>query len=222
MLSLFIKSKRLEKVIDESVLADAFVKAVKERLVRCLLKSVREVPVIVPVSNLHSPIGRDWLLAAGEGYQIRDMAHLQAKLLKGMLVDLALEFSISATDEGQFCLSVLLDEAQSLIETVIRVTDRVIGDLPEELSAGGYEPLQAAYLNTSSRYLAKELNDYLAESPRLTEALARLEGSNGPHLVSVGGSLKSIMDKKLQKDKPVLFNDLYTRDTTNTFDKEAQ
>ena len=119
-------------------------------------------------------------------------------------------------------MSVLLDESQSLIETVIRVTDRVIGDLPEELSTGGYEPLQAAYLSTSSRYLAKELNDYLAESPRLTEALARLEGSKGPHLVSAGGSLKSILDKKLQKDKPVLFNDLYTRDTTNTFDKEAQ
>ena len=176
----------------------------------------------MPVSNVHSPNGRDWLLAAGEGYQIRDMAHLQAKLLKGMLVDLALEFSISATDEGQFCLSVLLDESQSLIETVIRVTDRVIGDLPEELSTGGYEPLQAAYLNTSSRYLAKEINDYLTDSPRLTEALARLEGAKGPHLVSVGGSLKSILDKKLQRDKPVLFNDLYTRDSTNTFDKEAQ
>lgn len=222
MMSLFIKSKRPEKVIDESVLTDAFAKAVKERLVRCFLKSAREIPIIVPVSNVHSPNGRDWLLAAGEGYQIRDIAHLQAKLLKGMLVDLALEFSISATDEGQFCLSVLLDESQSLIETVIRVTDRVIGDLPEELSTGGYEPLQAAYLNTSSRYLAKELNDYLTQSPRLTEALARLEGSKGPHLVSVGGSLKSILDKKLQKDNPVLFNDLYTRDTTNTFDKEAQ
>ncbi len=222
MMSLFIKSKRPEKVIDESVLTDAFAKAVKERLVRCFLKSAREIPIIVPVSNVHSPNGREWLLAAGEGYQIRDMAHLQAKLLKGMLVDLALEFSVSATDEGQFCLSVLLDESQSLIETVIRVTDRVIGDLPEELSTGGYEPLQAAYLNTSSRYLAKELNDYLAESPRLTEALARLEGSKGPHLVSAGGSLRSILDKKLQRDKPVLFNDLYTRDTTSTFDKEAQ
>lgn len=222
MMSLFIKSKQPAKVIDESVLTDAFTKAVKERLVRCLLKSVREVPIIVPVFNVQSPNGREWLLTAGEGYQIRDMAHLQAKLLKAMLLDLALEFSISATDEGQFCLSVLLDESQSLIETVIRVTDRVIGDLPEELSTGGYEPLQAAYLNTSSRYLAKELNDYLTQSPRLTEALARLEGSKGPHLVSVGGSLKSILDKKLQKDKPVLFNDLYTRDTTNTFDKEAQ
>jgi hypothetical protein len=222
MKSLFIKSERPEKVIDESVLTDAFVKAVKERLVRSLLKSVQEVPIIVPVSNVHSPYGRDWLLAVGESYQIRDMAHLQGKVLKGMLVDLALEFNISATDEGQFCLSVLLDESQSLIETVIRVTDRVIGDLPEELSTGGYEPLQAAYLNLLPRYLAKELNDYLSESPRLTEALARLEGSKGPHLVSVGGSLKSILDKKLQKDKPVLFNDLYTRDTTNTFDKEAQ
>ena len=139
-----------------------------------------------------------------------------------MLVDLALEFSISATDEGQFCLSVLLDESQSLIQMVIATADKVIGHLPEGLATAGYEPLQAAYLNTSSRYLVKDLNDYLTESPRLTEALARLEGSKGPHLVSVGGSLKSILDKKLQKDKPVLFNDLYTRDTTNTFDKEAQ
>lgn len=222
MISLFIKSKRPAKVIDESILTDAFVKAVKERLVRCLLKSVQEIPVIVPVSNVHSPNGREWLLAAGEGYQIRDMSHLQAMLLKGMMVNLALEFSISATDEGQFCLSVLLDESQSLIETVIRVTDRVIGDLPEELSTGGYEPLQAAYLSTSSRYLVKDLNDYLSESPRLTEALARLEGSKSPHLVSAGNSLKSILDRTLQKDKPVLFDDLYTRDTSNTFNKEAQ
>ncbi|RMV80684.1 hypothetical protein [Pseudomonas amygdali] len=222
MISLFIKSKRSEKVIDESVLTDAFVKAVKERLVRCLLKSVHEVPIIVPVSNVHSPNGREWLLAAGEGYQIRDMSHLQAKLLKGMMVNLALEFSISATDEGQFCLSVLLDESQSLIQTVIATTDKVIGDLPEDLATAGYEPLQAAFLTTSSRYLAKDLNDYLSESPRLTEALARLEGSKGPYLVSAGGSLKSILDRTLQKDKPSLFDDLYTRDTSNTFNKEAQ
>lgn len=222
MKSLFIKSKRSEKVIVESDLTDAFAKAVKERLVRCLLKSVQEVPIIVPVSNVHSPNGREWLLAAGEGYQIRDMAHLQAKLLKTMLVNLALEFSISATDEGQFCLSVLLDESQSLIQTVIATADKVIGDLPEGLATAGYEPLQAAYLNTSSRYLVKDLNDYLTESPRLTEALARLEGSKGPHLVSAGGSLKSILDRTLQKDKPILFDDLYTRDTSNTFNKEAQ
>ncbi|RMT12406.1 hypothetical protein ALP52_00828 [Pseudomonas amygdali pv. mori] len=222
MISIFIKSKRPEKVIDESVLTDAFVKAVKERLVRCLLKSVQEVPIVVPVSNFHSPNGREWLLAAGEGYQIRDMAHLQAKLLKGMMVNLALEFSISATDEGQFCLSVLLDESQSLIQTVIATADRVIGDLPEDLASGALEPLQAAYLSTSSRYLVKDLNDYLSESPRLTEALARLEGSKGPHLVSVAGGLKSILDRTLQKDKPVLFDDLYTRDTSNTFNKEAQ
>lgn len=222
MISLFIKSKRPAKVIDESILTDAFVKAVKERLVRCLLKSVQEVPIIVPVSNVHSPNGREWLLAAGEGYQIRDMAHLQAKLLKGMMVNLALEFSISATDDGQFCLSVLLDESQSLIQTVIATTDRVIGDLPEDLASGALEPLQTAYLSTSPRYLVKDLNDYLSESPRLTEALARLEGSKGPHLVSTGNSLKSILDRTLQKDKPVLFDDLYTRDTSNTFNKEAQ
>lgn len=222
MISLFIKSKRPEKVIDESVLTDAFVKAVKERLVRCLLKSVQEVPIIVPVSNVHSPNGREWLLAAGGGYQIRDMAHLQAKLLKGMMVNLALEFSISATDEGQFCLSVLLDELQSLIQTIIATMDRVIGDLPDDLASGALEPLRAAYLSTSSRYLVKDLNDYLSESPRLTEALARLEGSKGPHLVSAGNSLKSILDRTLQKDKPVLFDDLYTRDTSNTFNKEAQ
>lgn len=222
MISLYIKSKRPEKVLDESVLTDAFAKAVKERLVRCLLKSVQEVPIIVPVSNVHSPNGRDWLLAAGEGYQIRDMSHLQSKLLKGVMVNLALEFSISATDEGQFCLSVLLDESQRLIQTVIATTDRVIGDLPEDLASGALEPLQAAYLSTSSRYLVKDLNDYLSESPRLTEALARLEGSKGPHLVSAGNSFKSILDRTLQKDKPVLFDDLYTRDTSNTFNKEAQ
>ena len=222
MMSLFRKSNRPAKVIDESVLTDAFIKEVKERLVKCLSKATQDVPIIVAKGESHSPNGREWLLAEGKSYQILDMSHLQGRLQKAMLVNLALDFSISATDEGQFSLSVLLDESQALMETLIDVVDRVVGDLSDDLVTGDLDSVQADYSALLARYLVKALNDFFNVNARLVEALARLEGSSGPHLVSVGGSLKSILDKTLQKDKPVLFDDLYTRDTSNTFNKEAQ
>lgn len=221
MMSLFRKSGNPEKVMDESVLTDAFTKTVKDRLVKCLSVATQGIPIVVPVSETHSPNGREWLLASGENYQIRDISHLQARLLKAMQINLAEEFSISATDEGQFALSVLLDEAPSLIGTLIGIVDEVVGDLPEDLASGALEPLQKAYADMLGRYLVKDLSDFFIENPRLVEAVARLEGCKGPHLVSVQGSLKSMLDRKLQKDKPVLFDDLYTRDTSSTFKKEA-
>lgn len=222
MMSLFRKSNRPAKVIDESVLTDAFVKDVKERLVKRLSKATQDVPIIVARGESHSPNGREWILAEGKGYQILDMSHLQGKLQKAMLVNLALEFSISATDEGQFCLSVLLDESQALMEAMIDVVDRVVGDLPDELATGDLDTIQADYSSLLARYLVKDLNDFFNVNARLVEALARLEGSRGPHVISVGGSLKGILDKTLQKDKPVLFDELYTRDTSCMFKKEAQ
>ena len=95
LLSLFRKNGKTEKVVDESVLTDAFLKTINVRLLKCCSKATLDLPVLVTKSSLHSPIGREWLLSVGEGYAIRDVALLQAQLLKNLLVNLADEFQIS-------------------------------------------------------------------------------------------------------------------------------
>ncbi|MEN4750727.1 hypothetical protein ABEH28_13270 [Pseudomonas sp. Ps21-P2] len=233
-LSLFKKSGK-EKEIDESVLTDTFHKSTKDRLVKCLSKSVLDLPIIVEESSVHSPVGREWLLRSGEGFFIRDVAHLQGRLVKGFLVNLASEFNIGSTEQGQFCLSVLLDEIQGQIESSGEVkwgtsllvvaqsaVYKAIEWIPDDVLAMDLEAVCDSYEGLVIRNLTKDLNDFFKEYPRLVESLARLEGSTGTHLVSIQGGLKSILDKALQKDKPALFDDLYQRDTTNTFKNEAQ
>lgn len=235
-LSLFRKNGKTEKVVDESVLTDAFLKTVNTRLLKCCSKATLDLPVLVSRSSTHSPTGREWLVSSGEGYVIRDVALLQAQLQKNLLVNLADEFQISATDEGQFCLSVLLDEAQgqidesgeiakgsSLLVVISEAVHEAVEGIADEPNSDGLVAMKSAYTGLLSRFLMKDLTDFFRDYPRLTGALARLEGSRGPHLVQGSeGSLKSFLDKRLQKDKPVLFDDLYTRDTSNTFKKEAQ
>ena len=236
LLSLFRKNGKAEKVVDESVLTDAFLKTINVRLLKCCSKATLDLPILVERSSLHSPIGREWLLSSGEGYAIRDVALLQAQLQKNLLVNLADEFQISATDEGQFCLSVLLDEAQgqvdesgeyvegsSLLVVLSKAVLEALEGIADESKVEGLVAMKSAYTGLLSRFLMKDLTDFFRDYPRLTRALAKLEGSRGSHLVQVSeGSLKSFLDKTLQKDKPVLFDDLYTRDTSNTFKKEAQ
>lgn len=233
LLSLFRKNGKAEKVVDESVLTDAFLKTINARLLKCCSKATLDLPILVEKSSLHSPTGREWLLSSGEGYAIRDVALLQAQLLKNLLVNLADEFQISATDEGQFCLSVLLDETQgqvgeyvegsSLLVVISKAVLEALEGIADEFKAEGLVAMKSAYTGLLSRFLMKDLTDFFREYPRLTSALAKLEGSRGSHLVQGSeGSLKSFLDKTLQKDKPVLFDDLYTRDTSNTFKKEAQ
>lgn len=236
LLSLFRKNGKTEKVVDESVLTDAFLKTVNTRLLKCCSKATLELPVLVEKPFLHSPIGREWLLSSGEGYAIRDVALLQAQLLKNLLVNLADEFQISATDEGQFCLSVLLDESQgqvgesgeyiegsSILVVLSKAVLEALEGIADESKAEGLVAMKSAYTGLLSRFLMKDLTDFFRDYPRLTGALAKLEGSRGQHLVQGSeGSLKSFLDKTLQKDRPVLFDDLYTRDTSNTFKKEAQ
>lgn len=233
-LSLFRKSGN-GKEIDESVITDTFHKSIKDRLIKCLSKSVLDLPIIVEESSVHSPVGREWLLKKGDGYYIRDVAHLQGRMVKGFLVDLASEFNIGSTEQGQFCLSILLDEAQGQIESsgevkwgtsLLVVTQsavyKAIEWIPTDVLTMDVQAVSDAYEGLLVRNLTKDLNDFFKEYPRQVEALARLEGSTGAHLVGMHGGLKSILDKALQKDKPVLFDDLYQRDTTNTFTKEAQ
>lgn len=236
LLSLFRKNGKAEKVVDESVLTDAFLKTINVRLLKCCSKATLDLPILVSRSSTHSPTGREWLLSSGEGYAIRDVALLQAQLLKNLLVNLADEFQISATDEGQFCLSLLLDEAQgqvdesgeyvegsSLLIVVSKAVLEAVEGIADESKAEGLVAMKSAYTGLLSRFLMKDLTDFFRDYPRLITALAKLEGSRGPHLVQGSeGSLKSFLDKTLQKDKPVLFDDLYTRDTSNTFKKEAQ
>lgn len=233
-ISLFKKSGK-DKQIDESVLTDTFHKSIKERLIKCLSKSVLDLPIIVEESSVHSPNGREWLLVSGAGYCIRDVAHLQGRLVKGFLVNLASEFNIGSTEQGQFCLSVLLDELQgqfessgevkwgtSLLVTSQSVVYKAIEWIPTDVLAIDYEAVSEAYEGLVIRNLAKDLSEFFKDYPRLVEALSRLEAEKGTHLVSVSGGLKSILDKALQKDKPVLFDELYQRDTSNTFKNEAQ
>ena len=236
LLSLFRKNGKTEKAVDESVLTDAFLKTINVRLLKCCSKSTLDLPVFVARSSTHSPTGREWLVSSGEGYAIRDVALLQAQLQKNLLVNLADEFQISATDEGQFCLSVLLDESQgqvdesgeyvegsSLLIVVSKAVLEAVEGIADESKVEGLVAMKSAYTGLLSRFLMKDLTDFFRDYPRLTGALAKLEGSRGPHLVQGSeGSLKSFLDKTLQKDKPVLFDDLYTRDTSNTFKKEAQ
>ena len=236
LLSLFRKNGKAEKVVDESVLTDTFLKTINVRLLKCCSKATLDLPILVERSSLHSPIGREWLLSSGEGYAIRDVALLQAQLLKNLLVNLADEFQISATDEGQFCLSVLLDESQgqvdesgeyvegsSLLIVVSKAVLEALEGIADESKAEGLVAMKSAYTGLLSRFLMKDLTDFFRDYPRLITALAKLEGSRGPYLVQGSeGRLKSFLDKTLQKDKPVLFDDLYTRDTSSTFKKEAQ
>jgi len=231
LLSLFRKNGKTEKAVDESVLSDAFLKTINVRLLKCCSKATLDLPILVSRSSTHSPTGREWLLSSGEGYAIRDVALLQAQLLKNLLVNLADEFQISATDEGQFCLSLLLDEAQgqvdesgeyvegsSLLIVISKAVLEAVEGIADESKAEGLVAMKSAYTGLLSRFLMKDLTDFFRDYPRLTGALARLAGSRGPHLVQGSeGSLKSFLDKTLQKDKPVLFDDLYTRDTSNTF-----
>ncbi len=233
-LSLFKKSGK-EKEVDESVLTDTFHKSIKDRLFKCLSKSILDLPIIVKESSVHSPVGREWLLRSGEGYCIRDVAHLQGRMVKGFLVNLASEFNIGSTEQGQFCLSVLLDEIQgqvdstgdvkwgtSLLAVAQSAVYKAIEWIPNDVLTMDVEAVSETFEGLAVRNLTKDLNDFFKEYPRIVEALARLEGTTGAHLVGMQGGLKSIMDKALQKDKPVLFYDLYQRDTTNTFKKEAQ
>ena len=236
LLSLFRKNGKAEKVIDESVLTDAFLKTINVRLLKCCSKATLDLPILVVRSSTHSPTGRECLLSSGEGYAIRDVSLLQAQLLKNLLVNLADEFQISATDEGQFCLSVLLDESQgqvdesgeyvegsSLLVVISKTVLEAVEGIADESKSDGLVAMKSAYTGLLSRFLMKDLTDFFCDYPRLTTALAKLEGSRGPHLVQGrDDSLKSFLDKTLQKDKPALFDDLYTRDTTNTFKNEAQ
>lgn len=234
MMSLFRKSGKPEKTIDENVLTDVFVKNTKDRLIKCLTDSILTLPIIVEESPVHSPNGREWLLTSVEGYAIRDVVHLQSRLMKNFMVDLAKEFGISSTDEGQLCLSILLDETQgqicigevkrgtSLMVVAQNAVYKSIEWIPDHVLEADFHAVRDAYEELLVRNLTKDLSDFFRDNPRLIEALSRLDASQGAAMVTVKGSLKSILDKALQKDTPVLFEDLYTRDTTNTFNKEAR
>lgn len=219
------RSKEASKAADELVAKPEFLNRCRERLISTIIRSSRSLPLVVPDTAKGSTApanGLGSILLTGKGFCVLDVRTQSAELVLSLIRDIHHEFSVGATNEGQIILSLVADEAVTpkggLVRLITDVIHNACLDLPDSVLEAGRDAVEGQVYAVIARKLASTLGQYFADNQRIPLAVARHEALKAPHLVG-DDDLKSFLDKKLQKNADVLFDELYTFDTTSTYRK---
>lgn len=220
------RSNEASKAADELVAKPEFLNRCRERLISTMIRAARSLPLVVPHlgEEIVAPAnGLASVLMMGKGFCVLDVRTLSAELALSLIRDVHHEFSVGASNEGQIILSLVADEAVTPEGGLVRLFTDVIHnaclDLPDSVLEAGRDSVEGQVQAVIARKLASNLGQYFADNQRIPLAVARHEALKAPHLMLGDDDLKSFLDKKLQKNADVLFDDLYTFDTTSTYRK---
>ncbi|PTT14440.1 MULTISPECIES: hypothetical protein [unclassified Pseudomonas] len=219
------RSKEASKAADELVAKPEFLNRCRERLISTMIRSSRSLTLVVPDTAEGSTApanGLGSVLLTGKGFCVLDVRTQSAEIALSLIRDVHHEFGIGASNEGQIILSLVADEAVTPKGGLVRLITDVIHaaciDLPDSVLEAGREDVEGQVYAVIARKLASTLGQYFADNQRIPLAVARHEALKAPHLVG-DEDLKSFLDKKLQKNADVLFDELYIFDTTSTYRK---
>ncbi len=220
------RSKEASKAADELVAKPEFINRCRERLISTMIRSSRSLPLVVHDTAQGSTApanGLGSVLLTCKGFCVLDVRTQSAELVLSLIRDIHHEFSVGATNEGQIILSLVADEAVTPEGGLVRlITDVFYGaclDLPDSVLEAGRDDVEGQVYAVIARKLASTLGQYFADNQRIPLAVARHEALKSPHLILGDDDLKSFLDKKLQKNTEVLFDDLYIFDSTSTYRK---
>lgn len=219
------RSKEASKAADELVAKPEFLNRCRERLISTMIRAARSLRLVVPHlgEEIVAPAnGLASVLMMGKGFCVLDVRTQSAELVLSLIRDVHHEFSVGASNEGQIILSLVADEAVTPEGGLVRLITDVIHaaciDLPDSVLEAGRDSVEGQVQAVIARKLASNLGQYFADNQRILLAVARHEALKAPHLM-LGDDLKSFLDKKLQKNTEVLFDDLYIFDSTSTYRK---
>ncbi|MEW5696940.1 hypothetical protein [Pseudomonas synxantha] len=220
------RSNEASKAADELVAKPEFLNRCRERLISTMIRAARSLPLVVSHDGEEltaTANGLASVLVKGKGFCVLDVRTQSAELVLSLIRDTHHEFSVGATNEGQIVLSLVADEAVTQVGGLVRLITDVIHaaciDLPDSVLEAGRDSVEGQVQAVIARKLASNLGQYFADNQRIPLAVARHEALKAPHLMLGDDDLKSFLDKKLQKNADVLFDELYTFDTTSTYRK---
>lgn len=220
------RSNEASKAADELVAKPEFLNRCRERLISTMIRAARSLPLVVSHDGEEltaTANGLASVLVKGKRFCVLDVRTQSAELVLSLIRDTHHEFSVGATNEGQIVLSLVADEAVTQVGGLVRLITDVIHaaciDLPDSVLEAGRDSVEGQVQAVIARKLASNLGQYFADNQRIPLAVARHEALKAPHLMLGDDDLKSFLDKKLQKNADVLFDDLYTFDTTSTYRK---
>lgn len=219
------RSIEASKAAEELVAKAEFINRCRERLISTMIRAARSLRLVVPHlgEEIVAPAnGLASVLMMGKGFCVLDVRTQSAELVLSLIRDVHHEFSVGASNEGQIILSMVADEAVTQEGGLVRLITDVIHnaclDLPDSVLEAGRDAVEGQVYAVIARKLASTLGQYFADNQRIPLAVARHEALKAPHLVG-DEDLKSFLDKKLQKNADVLFDELYIFDTTRTYRK---
>lgn len=220
------RSKEASKAADELVAKPEFLNRCRERLISTMIRSSRSLTLVVSHDGEEltaTANGLASVLVKGKGFCVLDVRTQSAELVLSLIRDVHHEFSVGATNEGQIILSLVADEAVTpeggLVRLITDVIHNACLDLPDSVLEAGRDAVEGQVHAVIARKLASTLGQYFADNQRIPLSVARHEALKAPHMMVDVEDLKSFLDKKLQKNADVLFDDLYTFDTTSTYRK---
>ena len=219
------RSKEASKAADELVAKPEFLNRCRERLISTMIRSSRSLPLVVSHDGEQLTATANGLASVhmkAKGFCVLDVRTQSAEIVLSVIRDIHHEFSVGATNEGQIILSLVADEAVTpeggLVRLITDVIHNACLDLPDSVLEAGRDAVEGQVHAVIARKLASTLGQYFADNLRIPLAVARHEALKAPHLVG-DEDLKSFLDKKLQKNADVLFDELYIFDTTSTYRK---
>lgn len=220
------RSKEASKAADELVSKPEFLNRCRERLISTMIRAARSLPLVVSHDGEEltaTANGLASVLMMGKGFCVLDVRTQSAELALSLIRDVHHEFSVGASNEGQIILSLVADEAVTPEGGLVRlITDVIYNaclDLPGSVLEAGRDAVEGQVHAVIARKLASTLGQYFADNQRIPLSVARHEALKAPHMMVDVEDLKSFLDKKLQKNADVLFDELYTFDTTSTYRK---
>ena len=220
------RSNEASKAADELVAKPEFLNRCRERLISTMIRAARSLPLVVSHDGEEltaTANGLASVLVKGKGFCVLDVRTQSAELVLSLIRDTHHEFSVGATNEGQIVLSLVADEAVTQVGGLVRLITDVIHAacivLHVSVLVAGRDSVEGQVQAVIARKLASNLGQYFADNQRIPLAVARHEALKAPHLMLGDDDLKSFLDKKLQKNADVLFDELYTFDTTSTYRK---
>lgn len=220
------RSNEASKAADELIVKSEFINRCRERLISTIIRSSRSLPLVVSYSGeeIVAPAnGLASVILKGKDFCVLDVRTQSAELVLSLIRDVHREFSVGASNEGQIILSLVADEAVTpeggLVRLITDVIHNACLDLPDSILEAGRDAVEGQVHAVIARKLASTLGQYFADNQRIPLSVARHEALKAPHMMVDVEDLKSFLDKKLQKNADVLFDDLYTFDTTSTYRK---
>ncbi|MBJ7434221.1 MAG: hypothetical protein JHC54_00200 [Acinetobacter sp.] len=220
------RSNEASKAADELVSKPEFLNRSRERLISTMIRAARSLRLVVPHlgEEIVAPAnGLASVLMMGKGFCVQDVRNQSAELVLSLIRDVHHEFSVGASNEGQIILSLVADEAVTpeggLVRLITDVIHNACLDLPDSVLEAGRDAVEGQVHAVIARKLASTLGQYFADNQRIPLSVARHEALKAPHMMVDVEDLKSFLDKKLQKNADVLFDELYTFDTTSTYRK---